>query len=414
MILKILAIASFLFTFFVTKNIYATDEWRVIGLFYEQKSKYDPPPNQKWHKTTIKYNISSAPSGLSYLIDNSFDTWDVSNNLTFQSGTGDITISTASGEHTWFGRSSNTRNSITGEITSSLIELNTGTVGGRSVIWTDGNEDADNPSGPYYIDVQNTTTHEIGHSLGIHHHSTGNGEPTMATRAQVPSFNNTLKRRTLESDDWLALDFLYTILHTSSEYPTIYDALNSLPSLGGTVVVDDGSHNVFGNLTISSGVKLELQPNATLNFSGSYKLNVYGTLNCLGQSGQPVTINGQNYSRGGFSNAMVDIKSGATAIIQYTNFINSPYHVITRNNANTQISHCNFSGFGFDSNSRAITVYQCSTGTVNINHCTFTGSGQNGIGIQANDTFGNSNVIFTNNAFSSCRYGIRCYSSYTI
>jgi hypothetical protein len=188
--------------------------------------------------------------------------------------------------------------------------------------------------------------------------------------------------------------------------------LVNLSAPGWSIYLNSGTYSQTASVDIPSDRTLNVNPNVAINFSNSYKLNIYGTLNCLGTSGQPVTINGQNYSRSGFSNAMVDIKSGGTANIQYTNFINSPYHVITRNNANTQISHCNFSGFGFDSNSRAITVYQCSTGTVNINHCTFTGSGQNGIGIQANDTFGNSNVIFTNNAFSSCRYGIRCYSSY--
>ena len=81
-------------------------------------------------------------------------------------------------------------NDSKGKITSAMIQLNVGTFpyGGdnKVIVWTDGNEDVDVQADTFFIDVQNTVTHELGHNLGIFHHSTGNGEPTMATRSQVP------------------------------------------------------------------------------------------------------------------------------------------------------------------------------------------------------------------------------------
>jgi hypothetical protein len=250
------------------------------------------------------------------------------------------------------------------------------------------------------MDVQNIATHEIGHVVGLA--DLYGEEDTEKTMYAWSNYGET-KKRNLHFDDEDGARYINFDPQTSG---TLQESQIWIVSLNGDNI------NLLNNLLIPPGKSLTLKSDLKINFTGSYKLLVEGGFYSLGTSGQPVTINGQNYSRVGYSNAMVDIKSGGTAIIQYTNFINSPYHVITRYNANTQISHCNFSGFGFDSNSRAITVEQCSTGTADINHCTFTGSGQNGIGIHANRTFGNSNVIIANNSFSSCRYGIRCYLSY--
>jgi len=183
------------------------------------------------------------------------------------------------------------------------------------------------------------------------------------------------------------------------------------PTTSGTLIDSelwDQNVTLTGNVTVPSVITLAINSGITVNLTGSYKLQVNGTLTILGSSGQLVTINGQNYPRTGYSNAMIDIKDGATANIEYTDFINSPYDLIIRNSANATVHHCTFTNFGFDSNSRAITAYN-STGPVTISNCTFTGSGQYGYGVYATNT--GTNVTISNNTFTACRVGIRCYAS---
>jgi hypothetical protein len=182
----------------------------------------------------------------------------------------------------------------------------------------------------------------------------------------------------------------------------------SWSSSGWNVNILAGTYPQNDHLIVSSDRTLTLHSGVNINFSGSYKLDVYGSLNCEGSSGSNVTINGQNYSRSSYSNSMVDIKSGASADIDYTSFINSPYHLIVRNSADAEISHSTFSNFGFSTSSRAVTIYY-STGDVSIYNCTFTGSGSKGIGVYSNNT--GTNVTIADNTFSNCRYAIRCYSS---
>jgi tetratricopeptide (TPR) repeat protein len=153
---------------------------------------------------------------------------------------------------------------------------------------------------------------------------------------------------------------------------------------------------------------LIFNPGVNLAFSGSYKIEDYGTFNCLGSAGNPVVINGQGYSRVDYTNSMVEIKDGASANLQYTNFTFSPYHLLIRNASGTTVSHCNFSSFGYNTEARAVTVYN-SENSVNINNCSFTGSGSKGIGVYALNT--GTDVAISDNTFTSCRYGIRCYSS---
>jgi hypothetical protein len=196
-------------------------------------------------------------------------------------------------------------------------------------------------------------------------------------------------------------------LYVPDVYNSISDALNISKS-GQKIIVTSGNHSLSSNITIPSGRTLVVSPNVTLTFSGSYKLNVYGSFKCEGSPGSYVTINGQNYYRSNYYDSMVDIKDGASADIQYTNFINSSYHLIVSSSADAEISHSSFSNFGFSTSSRAVSLHYC-TGDVEINNCTFTGSGSKGIGVYSNNT--GTNVTISENTFSNCRYGIRCYSS---
>jgi parallel beta-helix repeat protein len=64
-------------------------------------------------------------------------------------------------------------------------------------------------------------------------------------------------------------------------YATIQSACNAAAN-GDVVDVLTGTYNIASNLTISSGVTLQIASGSTLNFTGNYKLRVEGTLNADG------------------------------------------------------------------------------------------------------------------------------------
>jgi hypothetical protein len=66
-------------------------------------------------------------------------------------------------------------------------------------------------------------------------------------------------------------------MYVPTHYPTISAALN-VAQPGTRVIVEPGTHYVDQNLTVTSGVWLDIQSNATLIFNGYYKLRVEGRL----------------------------------------------------------------------------------------------------------------------------------------
>src|SRR3990172_1250675 len=282
-------------------NVFPSDEWRIMAPpWLQTKSQYDSPPFYHWEKQNIGYRINSSPAGVSQQrIHDAFDEWDdLSENINFVSGS-DVTIISYNGEPIdWFGATSYpSKNETTGKIISVLVQLNISQfhyyppVKFFPIQWTDGTEDVDfnRPSGAtQYVDLQNTMTHEVGHVLGIDHHSTGTGEPTMATREQCPDFNTTLKRRDLEDDDRFAFEFLYAIKSgTMKINQTWRDATHTttgaISLLSGTTltIMPGVTVNFYGDLTVSSGVTLYVDNwdqtgDIILKFDG--KVDVYGTI----------------------------------------------------------------------------------------------------------------------------------------
>ncbi len=192
------------------------------------------------------------------------------------------------------------------------------------------------------------------------------------------------------------------------QYPSVATAIANVVS-GQMIIVASGTHTVGSNLTVASGVTLQVNAGATVNFTGSYKLQVSGVLTVVGSSGQHVIFDGQSHSRASMDNAMIVVQSGGTANIQYADFRNAAYELSCwQNSGAVTVQNCTFTNFGYTTDSKAVSVYY-ATGTIAINNSNFTGSGLNGMGVYATNT--GTNVTVTENTFTSCRVGIRCYSS---
>ncbi len=323
--------------------VLATDQWRVFGpgTNLEVKSMYSQPPFCKWHKLNIGYSIVSSPNqALNYLIDNSFNSWAGCGYINFTSGS-DITVNADYSNPSWFGYTPFTCDSH-GEIVSCAVYLNTGSYDGVPITWTDGNENvAVSGATRYYCDVQNCVTHELGHALGIAHHSTGNGNPTMAERSLCPIFNTTLDRRTLEPDDWAALNFLYHDLFIPSEYTSCSTAISCLPD-NGVVSVQQNSI-LDNNVTIPTSKTISIQTGVTLNLNGYYIVFAGGTMtiasgatfNCAYlKSGNnvlgyfPTIQSAVNYFSGGSSTSLYTIALQPRAYNESVTFSGKSYMVL--------------------------------------------------------------------------------------
>lgn len=192
------------------------------------------------------------------------------------------------------------------------------------------------------------------------------------------------------------------------QYPSVASAIANVVS-GQTIIVASGTHTIGSNLTVASGVTLQVNAGATLNFTGSYILQISGVLTITGTSGQHVIIDGQGHARASMENAMIVVQGSGTANIQYADFRNAAYELtFWQNSGAVTVQNCTFTSFGYTTDARAVSAYY-STGTVTISTSSFTGSGLNGMGVYATNT--GTNVTVTGNTFTSCRVGIRCYAS---
>ncbi len=73
------------------------------------------------------------------------------------------------------------------------------------------------------------------------------------------------------------------------QYPSINSAFANVVS-GQAIVVGGGSHTVSNNLTVASGVTLQINAGAALSFTGNYKLRVEGTLTANGIYSNKITF----------------------------------------------------------------------------------------------------------------------------
>lgn len=171
-----------------------------------------------------------------------------------------------------------------------------------------------------------------------------------------------------------ANQFFRRSVDVPQDYATIASALSAAVS-GQTVNVSSGSYTIASNLTVPSGVVIQVSSGVTLLFASGTSLTVNGTLNAVGTSSNPITFNrsGSSGTWGG-----IQFNYGSSGSISYANIRYATNGVYFNNTGSTSIT---------------------------ISNCT----------IENNSTLGiylyNSSPIISYNAIqNNGYYGIKCYS----
>jgi len=105
-------------------------------------------------------------------------------------------------------------------------------------------------------------------------------------------------------------------LYVPEVYSTISSAL-SIATAGQKVIVKEGTHYIGSNVTVPSGVTLEIKPDAIIKTSSNKQITINGTLNAIGTSIDLISFdrNGSSGSWGGIS-----FGSSSDGNLQYCTF----------------------------------------------------------------------------------------------
>jgi len=120
-----------------------------------------------------------------------------------------------------------------------------------------------------YSDIQSVALHEIGHQIGLNHSNVANETLSVMKQPNDPSTNN---RRILKFDDEEGASFLY----------------------GGTIIDNEtfsGTNYFNWSIEVPNGITITIQSDANLYFASGKYLDVFGTLNAIGTSSNPITFN---------------------------------------------------------------------------------------------------------------------------
>jgi len=176
-------------------------------------------------------------------------------------------------------------------------------------------------------------------------------------------------------------------------YLTIASAISDATS-GQTVAVGAGTHFINSDITLSSGITLDIAPGATIIFDGSYQIKVYGTLKA----------DNTNFTKSGSVSQWMGLRfySGSD---------------------NSYLKNCsvNYARFGVHISNSDIDVYQCTFRNCIVQNIQVSGSSaeptiekcdiQDNCGTALLIT-NNANPIVKNNKFNSSDYAISIYNSY--
>ncbi len=198
------------------------------------------------------------------------------------------------------------------------------------------------------------------------------------------------------------------------------DALSAIPSSGNitnAIKVTGGTSNktdvwpkfsglnyiVAGNLTVSSGGSLTIEPGVEVRFDSGRYINVSGTLNASGTSDNHIifTRNGDNIKWGGLR-----FQNGSSGTIAYCNIEYGTYGVYV-NNSSPVISSCMLA-----KNDNG--VYCIYTASPQISNCNITGNGHGVYSLNSSSpvisgSSDNKNIISNNK-----QYGVYADSTLTV
>jgi len=152
-----------------------------------------------------------------------------------------------------------------------------------------------------------------------------------------------------------------------SQYSTLSSAF-SVFTTGETLVVNDGTHALTDNVTVSSGSTLELKPGTTLQFASGKKLTVNGTLLSVG-TGSLITFEASGYGTW----YGIDFTSSSSS----NNVINSIFEDMTNGLVYTNCSYSNtIYGGEFDNNDISVNIINSS---VTLGNCEIQNSDDYGV-----------------------------------